>query len=212
MLDAAFVIPLKRRGIERDRHSASGGQLFKEVSVEINFSMWIEILKLQLAAVGFLQIKPQGKSMYPLMETDDTITIIRKDEYKVGDIVLYTKKERLILHRIIYKTEEGIYILVGDNAHGYEDQAADFEILGAAEQIIDTNQKEKEISDFPLYNYAAVKYAHVFRHIRNSPILGERIRYIVYRILHFLFYGIPVIIYRLECRGIHGKRERIKKI
>lgn len=46
--------------------------------------MWIEILKLQLAAVGFLQIKPQGKSMYPLMETDDTITIIRKDEYKVG--------------------------------------------------------------------------------------------------------------------------------
>ena len=180
--------------------------------MEINFSMWIEILKLQLAAVGFLQIKPQGKSMYPLMETDDTITIIRKDEYKVGDIVLYTKKERLILHRIIYKTEEGIYILVGDNAHGYEDQAADFEILGAAEQIIDTNRKEKEISDFPLYNYAAVKYAHVFRHIRNSPILGERIRYIVYRILHFLFYGIPVIIYRLECRGIHGKMERIKKI
>lgn len=86
--------------------------------------------------------------MYPLMETDDTITIIRKDEYKVGDIVLYTKKERLILHRIIYKTEEGIYILVGDNAHGYEDQAADFEILGAAEQIIDTNRKEKRFQIF----------------------------------------------------------------
>ena len=60
-----------------------------------------------------------------------------------------------------------------------EDQAADFEILGAAEQIIDTNRKEKEISDFPLYNYAAVKYAHVFRHIRNSPILGEDTLYCI---------------------------------
>ena len=53
--------------------------------------MWIEILKLQLAAVGFLQIKPQGKSMYPLMETDDTITIIRKDEYRWG-ILFYIQR------------------------------------------------------------------------------------------------------------------------
>lgn len=180
--------------------------------MEIGFSTWIEILKLQLDTTGSLLIKPQGKSMYPLMETDNIIRIAKKKDYQVGDIVLFEKKGHLILHRIIYKTKEGVYILVGDNSHGYEDRAEDFEILGAAEGISYKNQREIEIKAFYFYNYITIKYARIFRRIRHFTFLGERKRYIAYRILHFLFYCVPIIIYRLEYRGIHEKKQKTEKI
>ena len=39
--------------------------------------------------------------MYPLLNEKMKIKIIRKEKYDIGDLVLYTKFNRIILHRVI---------------------------------------------------------------------------------------------------------------
>ncbi|WP_148679095.1 signal peptidase I [Aeropyrum pernix] len=61
----------------------------------------------------------QGRSMEPILHSGDLVVIIDKGDYSVGDIVVYRKGDRLIIHRIIavYQSESGFecYVVKGDN-------------------------------------------------------------------------------------------------
>ncbi len=62
-------------------------------------------------------------SMEDNIHAGDYILIIRKDEYKVGDIITFTKNDGFITHRIIKKEEDSI-ITKGD-ANNVEDGIID---------------------------------------------------------------------------------------
>lgn len=65
-----------------------------------------------------------GASMRPLLRTHKDIVVISKASHPlaVGEVPLYKKKgvEKLILHRIIGVTNDGTYIIRGDNTYHKE--------------------------------------------------------------------------------------------
>ncbi len=65
-----------------------------------------------------------GASMRPLLRTHKDIVVISKASHPlaVGEVPLYKKKsvEKLILHRIIGVTDDGTYIIRGDNTYHKE--------------------------------------------------------------------------------------------
>jgi len=58
-------------------------------------------------------------SMEPVLHRGDLVFVVRPNDLKVGDIVIYRKEgsQFTIIHRIIQKTENG-YIIKGDNNPG----------------------------------------------------------------------------------------------
>lgn len=79
-----------------------------------------EALKTQDSA-AFLT---SGASMRPLLRTHKDIVIIKKAQHPLqkGDVPLYKKAgvDKLILHRIIGKKPDGVYIIRGDNTYHKE--------------------------------------------------------------------------------------------
>lgn len=65
-----------------------------------------------------------GASMRPLLRTHKDIVVISRAMHPlaVGEVPLYKKKgvEKLILHRIIGVTDDGTYIIRGDNTYHKE--------------------------------------------------------------------------------------------
>ena len=65
-----------------------------------------------------------GASMRPLLRTHKDIVVISRASHPmaVGEVPLYKKKgvEKLILHRIIGVTDDGTYIIRGDNTYHKE--------------------------------------------------------------------------------------------
>mgnify|MGYP001590130163 CR=1 FL=1 len=60
-----------------------------------------------------------SESMEPILHRGDLVFVIKANDLKVGDIVIYQKAgdQFTIIHRIIEKREDG-YIIKGDNNHG----------------------------------------------------------------------------------------------
>ena len=57
----------------------------------------------------------------PILHPGDSIKVCAKDEYKVGDIlVFFYKDDSLLVHRLL-KVENGRYFCKGDNAFRLED-------------------------------------------------------------------------------------------
>ncbi|MCM1325046.1 MAG: S24/S26 family peptidase [Bacteroidales bacterium] len=66
-----------------------------------------------------VQIKPKGYSMYPLFVPgrDEAVIAPVKDNMclKRGDVVLYRRRESMLVMHRIWKCREGRFYLVGDN-------------------------------------------------------------------------------------------------
>ena len=50
---------------------------------------------------SFIYIHGIGNSMFPLLNENMQLKILKKETYEKGDLVLYSNGSRLILHRII---------------------------------------------------------------------------------------------------------------
>ncbi len=111
-----------------------------------------------LAEGNYIQIKPQGYSMYPVLVPgrDEVVVAPVRDVtcLKRGDVVLYRRlfvdgeKDILVLHRIWKVNEQGIY-LVGDNQKEIEGPLKQEQMLGIAKEIV---RKGKHISvQNPIY-------------------------------------------------------------
>ena len=68
---------------------------------------------------NFITISGIGKSMYPLLNKKMKIKIIQKEQYDIGDLVLYSKSNRIILHRIIEINRTACRVK-GDNTLSYD--------------------------------------------------------------------------------------------
>lgn len=67
---------------------------------------------------SFIYIHGIGNSMFPLLNENMQLKILKKETYEKGDLVLYSNGSRLILHRIIeintieaFRTPEGEMLL-----------------------------------------------------------------------------------------------------
>lgn len=92
----------------------------------------VDIEKL-LEEGNIIQIKPQGYSMYPLfLPGRDAVQIEKADITKVkrGDVLLYRRKEGiLVLHRVYRRKKDGLY-MVGDNQTEIEGPLALSQVRG----------------------------------------------------------------------------------
>lgn len=70
---------------------------------------------------GFYVGIPTGNSMWPMLRNkkDQFIIIPITEEIRIGDVVLFQQKEKMILHRVIY-CNGNEYTLRGDNCISYE--------------------------------------------------------------------------------------------
>lgn len=67
------------------------------------------------------ELTVDGVSMLPVLHPGDSITICAKDEYSVGDIVVFFyKNDELLVHRLL-KIDKGRYFCKGDNSFRLED-------------------------------------------------------------------------------------------
>ena len=86
-----------------------------------------------------------GYSMYPLIrEREDILHIVKSDEFKKGDILLYKSNvDHYVLHRLL-KIKKDKYILAGDYNY-FKDQPINKEqILG---KLIEIKKKDGKVID-----------------------------------------------------------------
>ena len=67
-----------------------------------------------------MTIKVIGVSMEPTFFEGDSVTVQRSESYNIGDILVFTYKGELLIHRLL-KIENGRYFCKGDNAFRLED-------------------------------------------------------------------------------------------
>ncbi len=89
----------------------------------------LEILKIMLRHIGSTYIEIHGTSMEPVLHDGEKCKLVAKDNYSVGDIMVYLyNDERLIAHRLLEK-KDCHYICRGDNSFRVETICED-QILG----------------------------------------------------------------------------------
>ena len=94
---------------------------------------------------GELYFTNVGYSMYPLIrQREDILHIVKADDYKKGDIVLFiSDKEKYVLHRIL-KIKKDKIITAGDYNY-FKDQPITYtQILG---KLISIKKKDGQVID-----------------------------------------------------------------
>ena len=101
-------------------------------------------LKIQLLKKSFrkkeFSFRLEGNSMFPIIKNSDKITIayVPYLNLKSGDIILFEKENKLILHRIIKKNKSSV-ITKGDNMVFLDKEINKKDILGKVIKL--NNQK-----------------------------------------------------------------------
>lgn len=111
-----------------------------------------------------LTYKNKGISMLPLLrEGHDLFTVSKKGSARcrVGDVVLFRRNGRYILHRVV-KVRADSYDCLGDNAVNKEYGVKDSDILGVMESYT-RNGKKHPVTDPSYRLYSAVW-------VRLSPV------------------------------------------
>lgn len=92
-----------------------------------------DVAKLYLKINNKMDIRVNGFSMEPLLIKDDVVTVEKVDTPNLGDIVIFSYNENLLIHRLIgYK--ENKYVLKGDNSYNIE-IINKSDILGVAKEF-----------------------------------------------------------------------------
>ena len=105
-----------------------------------------------------------GYSMYPLIrEREDILHIIKTDDYKKGDIVLYKSNvEHYVLHRIL-KIKKDKIILAGDYNYFKDQPITKDQILG---KLITIKKKDNTLIDLSKDKKARKFFYTNFFHVK----------------------------------------------
>lgn len=99
-----------------------------------------------------------GVSMLPLLRQGKDLFILTKKKKskrcKIGDVVLYRKNNRYILHRIIDVRKDD-YVILGDNCIEKEYGIKDVDILAIMTGFI-RNGKKYSVNDFAYQAYSFI--------------------------------------------------------
>jgi hypothetical protein len=122
-----------------------------------------------LAKGHTIQLHPEGYSMYPLFvpgRDEAVIAPVADRRLRRGDVVLYRRREGiLVLHRICRVTAQGIY-LVGDNQTQIEGPLAPDQVKGILVAIVRRGKRIE--STQPVY--VATSRAWLFLRPVRRPI------------------------------------------
>lgn len=78
----------------------------------------IGLIKTQLLTGNKVKVKANGTSMKPSIKNGDLLILkkSKNDQYKEGEIIVFTKEKLLFIHRlIIIDNENGLILTKGDN-------------------------------------------------------------------------------------------------
>ena len=98
---------------------------------------------------GILIYSNVGISMLPLLRQGKDLFILEKkksERFKIGDVVLYRRNNKYVLHRII-DVRENDYVILGDNCTEKEYGIKNVDILAIMTGFI-RNGKKYSINDF----------------------------------------------------------------
>lgn len=84
----------------------------------INNEMCIKFLKDELERNEQIHLVVHGESMFPTFKDGERVTVIKRKQYNIGDIVAYFRivddRLKIIVHRVVFKRHD--YLLTkGDN-------------------------------------------------------------------------------------------------
>lgn len=97
----------------------------------------------------------KGNSMFPTLKPDDIVTIKKKQEYAIGDILVFNyKDEGILVHRLL-KISSNTFYCKGDNSFRLEDVEL-LAILGCVELSCDKLNTEEFI-------FASYKINRIFK-------------------------------------------------
>ena len=130
-----------------------------------------------------------GKSMLPLLVENHTAAIIEKrpDESKlsIGDVALYKKDNRYILHRVV-GYEDDDYVMCGDNNIRLEHHIKGKQVLGVMSAYI-VDGKETKVDDPEYLKYVG----HVLKG-RKARAVKSSIRQCAGKIKRSLMCGLII--------------------
>lgn len=136
-----------------------------KVSVPVRLSQLFDVMKETLNAGGTVSFTTHGKSMHPILNDGDSVTIKKFDTYKKGDVVLFkNEKGDFVLHRIIKIKKELIYAQ-GDTLYKIDEPITKEAILGKVIAFI-YSEKVLKISDIEYKLYKLFYMSYLGRKIR----------------------------------------------
>ena len=105
-----------------------------------------------------------GYSMYPLIrEREDILHIVKSDEFKKGDILLYKSNvDHYVLHRLL-KIKKDQYIFAGDYNYFKDQPITKEQILG---KLIEIKKKDGKVIDLSRDKKARKWWYTNFFHIK----------------------------------------------
>ncbi|GAB4219530.1 MAG: hypothetical protein Fur009_6140 [Candidatus Microgenomates bacterium] len=148
---------------------------------------------IQLITKKSLPIRSFGSSMAPIFQNNDLIYFrkISFSKIKINDIIVFKKKDRLITHRVIYKTKNYL-ICKGDNNLKTDGKIYPHQIIGKVYQIKRNNQI---FNPETLYLIQSTHYFNEIVKIKNE-FDRKKINYVFLK-------GLPLHLY---FEGKHPKR------
>lgn len=104
---------------------------------------------------GYYCAPVHGYSMYPLLHNHrDSVYIVKTNEYKKYDVVLFERaNKKLVLHRIL-KIKDGVFYICGDNDFLVE-QVSQQQLIGKMTEF-SRNGKEYTTNHFMYKLYSAI--------------------------------------------------------
>lgn len=137
---------------------------------QLNMNYLLLCVKMKLP----FELMVDGTSMVPIFRPGDRIVVRSKDEYIVGDILVFLyKNDDLLVHRFL-QTKNGRILCKGDNSFRVEDILPE-QILGAVQLDSDPNRTEDFIAASLLVNKIFRKCGY------NVDIVKQRPEYIEYK-------------------------------
>lgn len=133
---------------------------------------------------GIITYKVIGKSMEPMLLSNKDLITIRKTTpnslLQENDVVLFKKKDLLVLHRIVQVQPNGMFSILGDNCSQIDKNIKRKDILGILIGFVH-NGKHYEVSD-DTYS----KYVTYLRQNQKSRVAKKYFYDKLSWLLHFL--------------------------
>ena len=135
----------------------------------------LPVIDEMLYSGGKVTFTTNGASMQPILKSGDSVTLIKANEYKNGDVVLFRKEDgKFILHRII-RIRGNEVLTQGDSLSSIDEPIDKSKILGKAIAFIGENKTVYE--NEPSYKLYKLIY---------MSCLGRKLRLLRRKIIFFI--------------------------
>ena len=136
-----------------------------KVSMPVRLLQLLPVMEEALSSGGAVTFTTHGKSMRPLLNNGDSVTVKKADKYKVGDVILFRKEDGSFVVHSIIKIKKGLFYTQGDSLHEKDEPIKIDNILGKVVEFIYPNKKVS-INDFKFKVYKVLYMSPVARALR----------------------------------------------